>query len=153
MSVLTAVPSADRVKMQNVEILFMEDLSRLRAKDLMRTEVITASPDELVAAARLRMIRRGVGGVPVVKNSKVVGILTLRDIEVAGDVVLLRKVGEIMTKDVVTISPNTPFFEILELMRKHGFQRLPVVERGRLVGIVTQSCIIETLLRVLKEKK
>lgn len=131
----------------------MEDLSRLRAKDLMRTEVITASPDELVAAARLRMIRRGVGGVPVVKNSKVVGILTLRDIEVAGDVVLLRKVGEIMTKDVVTISPNTPFFEILELMRKHGFQRLPVVERGRLVGIVTQSCIIETLLRVLKEKK
>jgi len=136
-----------------VEILFMEDLSRLRAKDLMRTEVITASPDELVAAARLRMIRRGVGGVPVVKNSKVVGILTLRDIEVAGDVVLLRKVGEIMTKDVVTISPNTPFFEILELMRKHGFQRLPVVERGRLVGIVTQSCIIETLLRVLKEKK
>ncbi len=127
---------------QGEEDFVMKGLSNLKARDLMRTEVITASPDELVAAARLRMIRRGVGGVPVVKNSKVVGILTLRDIEVAGDVVLLRKVSEVMTKNVITVSPNTSMLEILGLMRKYGFQRLPVVEKGRLVGIVTQSCII-----------
>jgi acetoin utilization protein AcuB len=46
-------------------------------------------------------------------------------------------VGEIMTKEVITITPTSSIGAAIELMRQHGFRRLPVVEEGKLVGIVT----------------
>jgi acetoin utilization protein AcuB len=46
-------------------------------------------------------------------------------------------VGEIMTKDVITITPTSSIGAAIELMRQHGFRRLPVVEEDRLIGIVT----------------
>jgi acetoin utilization protein AcuB len=46
-------------------------------------------------------------------------------------------VGEIMTKEVVTITPASSIGAAIELMRQHGFRRLPVVEEGKLIGIVT----------------
>jgi acetoin utilization protein AcuB len=46
-------------------------------------------------------------------------------------------VGEIMTQEVITITPTSSIGAAIELMRQHGFRRLPVVEEGKLVGIVT----------------
>lgn len=46
-------------------------------------------------------------------------------------------VGDIMTREVITVAPNSSIGTAIELMREHGFRRLPVVEDGRLIGIVT----------------
>ena len=47
-------------------------------------------------------------------------------------------VQSVMTKNVVTVSPNTPAIDALRIMKEHGFSRLPVVDNGRLVGLVTE---------------
>jgi CBS domain-containing protein len=127
------------------------DLRNIKAKDIMRKNVIVASPDEIVGAAKLRMVRKNIGGLPVVKKNKLVGIVTMRDIELIGNETLGLKVKDIMTKDVVTVSPDTTLKDIVKIMREKGYQRLPVIEKGKLVGIVTQSCVIDAVLRYLIE--
>ncbi|MFQ5975897.1 MAG: CBS domain-containing protein [Candidatus Hydrothermarchaeales archaeon] len=112
----------------------------LKARDIMITDVMKADSDEIVASAKLRMMRHGIGGLPVVENDKLVGVITHRDIILAGEEVVGLKVGDIMSKDVSSINEDADLKEITKLMRKTGYQRLPVVEGDKIKGIVTQSC-------------
>jgi len=59
---------------------------------------------------------------------------------------LKTKVKDIMTKDVITISPDTPINEAANIMIKHNIKRLPVVKNGKLVGIITRGDLIEALI-------
>ncbi len=120
-------------------------IRKLRAKDIMITNVITATPDESVAAAKLKMVRANIGGVPVVEGDKLVGFITHRDILLAGSEALKLKVKDIMSKDLVVIDKNTPIRKISEIMTETGYQRIPVVEDGRLLGLITQSCMIKAI--------
>jgi CBS domain-containing protein len=117
----------------------------LRAEDIMIKDVVTIGPKEIIASAKLRMTRQGIGGLPVVENGEVKGMITHRDIILSGEEVMKLKVEDIMTKEVVVVDRETSLKEIVNLMRETGYQRLPVVEGKRLVGIVTQSCIINAL--------
>jgi len=56
------------------------------------------------------------------------------------------KVREVMTKNVITISPSSTLIEVAELMEKHDVNRLPVVSRGKLVGIVARADLIRALI-------
>ena len=56
------------------------------------------------------------------------------------------KVKEVMSKNVVTISPKMTLLEVAELMEKHDFNRFPVVENGKLVGIVARADLIKALI-------
>jgi len=89
------------------------------------------------------MAEREVGSLVVMDGNKPVGIITDRDVMVevvANDLEPGRiKVSEFMSKPLVTVGLDTPMIEIAGLMEKHGIRRVPVVERGEIVGIVTST--------------
>jgi CBS domain-containing protein len=120
-------------------------IKNLRAKDIMIEEVHVTSPNDLVAAAKLKMMRCNVGGLPVVDDKKIVGIITHRDVLLAGGEALGLKVNDLMTKDLYVANKNTPILEITQVMADKGYQRIPVVEEGNLVGLITQSSLIRAL--------
>ena len=96
----------------------------------------------LVEAARL-MKTQDVGSLPVVADGRVVGTLTDRDIVLravaeGADLSSVR-VGDIASHEPVTVSPDQGLDEALSLMAKHRVRRLPVVEGGALVGMLSQA--------------
>jgi CBS domain-containing protein len=121
----------------------------LKARDIMLKKVITIGPDEKVASAKLIMTRKGIGGLPVIDGEELAGIITHRDIILAGDEVLKLKIRDIMTKNVKAVKEDTPLKEIVKLMKDKGYQRIPVVKDKKLVGLITQSSIINVIADLL----
>ncbi|HDI12787.1 MAG: inosine-5-monophosphate dehydrogenase [Hadesarchaea archaeon] len=114
-------------------------------KDAMTRKVLTAGPNTTVARAAKLMADRGVGSIIIVKGKKPIGILTERDLlmkVVSTDLKPSKiRVGKIMSKPVVSIRPDADITEAARLMAKSRIRRLPVVERGDLVGVITTSDI------------
>ncbi len=113
---------------------------------LVRRDIEPARPDEEVSAAAEKMLRHGVRHLPVVEDSKVVGVLTpmdlLRVIEESRDE---RPVSEFM-RSVFPVYEGTPLKVVFLAMRLTGFYALPVVdEDGRLTGIVTDVDLFKTV--------
>jgi CBS domain-containing protein len=113
-------------------------------RDVMTPNPRTVTSDSPVVEAARLMKEEGVGSIPIVDGGRLLGTLTDRDIVVR--VVAERrdpqstKVGEVASKDLVTIDPQQDLDEALRLMARHQVRRLPVVEEdGRLVGIVAQA--------------
>jgi CBS domain-containing protein len=113
-------------------------------KDVMTSDPCTIDADKSVAYAAKMMRDEGVGLAPIVEGDKLIGMLTDRDIAIR--VVAEGKdpdqvtVGEVASKQVVTIDPQQELHEALRIMAKHQVRRLPVVEEdGRLVGVVAQA--------------
>ncbi len=127
----------------------------MKALDLMNREIVSVLPDEKVAAVDLLMVRKALGGVPIVdKSQKIVGIVTQRDImlsrfrtSIAG-----MTVENIMTKNPITVGPNVSIKEILNLMIKHSIERLPVIEDGKLLGIVEPESILSAVYETLSSQ-
>ncbi|NOZ88840.1 MAG: CBS domain-containing protein [Crenarchaeota archaeon] len=114
----------------------------------MTTDLVVARPDDTVVDVARKMAEEGVGSVLIVdEKGTLIGIVTERDIVVrvvakglAPKGVL---VGEIMTRNPVTIYDDASLSDAAELMKSKGIGHLPVVSRdGRLVGIVTRSDIV-----------
>jgi len=126
------------------------------AKDVMikRKDMYTINPKKRIALARLRMLRHGVGALPVVDDDNtLVGIITLRDIDLAGERTNDLFAKDLMTTDVITRSGNTSIGEIAETMDRASIQRIPIInEDGKLIGLVTQSVVIRSLVAKLKSK-
>ncbi len=120
-------------------------IKKLHAQDIMIQEVHVTAPNDLVAAAKLKMMRCNVGGLPVVDEKKLVGIITHRDILLAGGEALGLKVGDLMSKDPKVAEKDTPIMVITKIMAEKGYQRIPVVEDDDLVGLITQSSLIRAL--------
>jgi CBS domain-containing protein len=120
-------------------------IKNLQAQDIMIQNVQITAPNDLIAAAKLKMMRCNVGGLPVVDGRRLVGIITHRDILLAGGESLGLKVDDLMSKDPKVAQKNTPLMDITKIMAGKGYQRIPVVENGDLVGLITQSCLIRAL--------
>jgi len=118
------------------------------AKDIMIRDVYVIEVGNKIALARLKMMRHGIGGLPVVdKKGKVVGMITLRDIDLAGTDVSNLPVEDLMTTNLVKGKVDTTTKEIVELMIKTGIQRIPIVdEKGKLLGLITQTSIIKSAI-------
>lgn len=118
------------------------------ARDVMIKDVHTITGDRKVAYARLIMLRHNIGALPVVDNNEVVmGIITQRDIDLAGEGVSDLLVSDLMTRTLIKAKETTPLRWIVEKMIKTGIQRIPVVdEKSKLVGLVTQTCVIKATL-------
>jgi CBS domain-containing protein len=98
----------------------------------------------VVEAARL-MREQHIGSLPVTEDERLVGMITDRDITtrvVAESAVPAKtSVGDVHSRDLISVEPNNDLEEALQLMARHRVRRLPVVENGRLVGMVAQADI------------
>jgi len=113
------------------------------AKDFMTKEVVKIDATKSALDAVKLMAEREVGSLVIMEGNKPVGIITDRDVMVqvvAKDLEPSRvKVSEFMSKPLVTVGLDTPMIEIAKLMEEHGIRRVPVIERGEIVGIVTST--------------
>jgi len=120
-------------------------INELVANDIMIEDIYITSRNDVVAAAKLKMMRCNVGGLPVVDKGKLVGIITHRDILLAGGEALGLKVDDLMSKDLMVAEKDTPILEVTKIMADKGYQRIPVVDNGILIGLITQSSLIRAL--------
>lgn len=118
------------------------------ARDIMLKGVLTITADRKVAYARLIMLRHNVGALPVVDDAGILlGIITQRDIDLAGADVSDLLVSDLMTRSLVKAKESTTLRWIVEKMIKTGLQRIPVVdEKSKLLGLVTQTTVIKAAL-------
>jgi CBS domain-containing protein len=117
-------------------------------RDAMTSNPKTVEPSTSAQDATRQMKSEDVGSIPIVEGDRLVGIVTDRDIAikiVAEGKDVQTPVGEIASRDLVTIDPEQGLEEAARLMGQHQLRRLPVVEEdGRLVGIVAQADIAQS---------
>ena len=115
----------------------------MKVKELMTPNPTVVKPEDSAAQAATLMKQEDCGALPVVSNGKLVGIITDRDIVVraiaAGKDARSTKISEIMSSNPDTIAPDASDDEAEKLMSKSQVRRLPVVENGKLVGILVTA--------------
>jgi CBS domain-containing protein len=131
-------------------------------KDWMTAPVVTVVPDTSISTAHQLMKERGIRRLPVVDHQgQLVGIITIGDVREAhpSDVTTLSiwelnylwaqlTVEKIMTRDVLTVHPETPIIDAAERMLTHKVSGLPVIDKsGQMVGILTESDIFKMLVK------
>jgi CBS domain-containing protein len=110
----------------------------VNVKDVMSKEVVTCNPQDYVNEVADQMRTLDIGCLPVVSNKKLVGMITDRDIvirSVAKDA--KSKVEDVMTKSIISVSPEDSTAEASIIMARNQVRRLPVVENSELVGFVS----------------
>lgn len=122
-----------------------------RVRDFMTTSVLTVSPDtEIMRAIRL-LVDEDLSGFPVVNEARgLVGFLTERDvIRVAIQAGYFDEIGgsvaDYMTRDVLTVHPEDGLMDVAELFADSPFRRCPVVENGRLVGLICRRDVLRAM--------
>jgi len=149
----------DRREPQGERKFVLPKLDKIAVSACMTTSVVVVKPRDSLRAAREIMAEHRINQLPVVKNGKVVGIVTDRDLRDAypSSMEIYRGKGidefadsytveEVMTFNVISVAPSTPLSEAIALFRRHRIGALPVVEKDKLVGILTRSDILDHLL-------
>ena len=124
-----------------------------KVKEIMTTDVITTTSNVDVVNAFEELMEHKISAMPVVDDGELVGIITATDL---GHNLILDKyelgtdVKSIMIKDVVTVSPENTISEAIETMKANApdsniLNQLPVVENGKLVGIISDGDIIKLI--------
>ena len=129
--------------------------AEILARQIMSTDVIWVKPDLPVHEIASLLARLHISAVPVLDNGKIVGIVSEADIIRREELGTIRtdrrnaqdgpRAADVMTRDVVTIGPDTPLREIARLMQSKNIRRLPVVDGRHLAGIVSRADIVRTL--------
>ena len=115
-------------------------------RDAMTADPTTVEPGTSIKRAAQLMKSEDVGALPVVENGRLTGMITDRDIAIraVAEGKLEATVGEIASKDVVSIDPQQSLEEAAKLMAQYQIRRLPVCEEdGRLVGILAQADVAQ----------
>lgn len=111
------------------------------------SEVLTIRPDASLQSAVKALVTAGVGSVLVVEGERIAGILTERDVlrESARhfDEMKNRTVGDIMTTDVIIGIPGDSLDYVMELMTSRRIRHLPIMDNGRLAGIVSIGDVVK----------
>ncbi len=134
-----------------------------QVRQIMTPEPATVSPEDPIRLAIDRMRERNCRRLPVVKEGRLVGIVSDRDLRRATNSPLVLRerwydefmldhvpVGACMTPDPITVTPATLIADAARILRKNKFGGLPVVDGGRLVGIVTSSDFLDYIIRTLE---
>jgi CBS domain-containing protein len=148
----------------------------MNAADIMTQPVISICSEATIAEAARLMLQHRISGLPVTDaHDAVVGVVTEADLlrraelgterrrprwiefltgpgRLASDYVdaHARKVSEVMTGTVVSVTPQEPLSDVVSLMEKRHIKRVPVVEQGRLVGIISRANLVRALVHRLK---
>jgi len=149
----------------------------MKASEIMTVGVYTIKPDASVRDAARLMIEKGISGLPVVDAAgQLIGMVTEGDFlrraetaterrrprwleiltgpnRLASDYVRThgRKLEEIMTREVVTVSPDTPVQDVVGIMEQHRIKRIPVMRYDTIIGIVSRANLVQALARLAEE--
>jgi len=122
-----------------------------RVSSILTKDVLTIDASETLKTALKKMLKEDVGSLPVMKKGKAVGIITERDIAriyAEKDLGSLdTNVESVMSSPPITIGPETPILEALEIMLGNRIRRLPVTTDDKLAGIVTERDIVVWILK------
>jgi CBS domain-containing protein len=117
-------------------------------RDAMTEDPRSIGASALVVEAARLMREEHIGSLPITEDEQLVGVITDRDIttRVVAEAANLEitSVGDVYSRDPVSVEPDEDLEDALQLMARHQVRRLPVVEDGRLVGIVAQADIALT---------
>lgn len=123
-------------------------LSHIRISTIMTHDVITAKPEDEKLGILKVMVDKHIGGVPIIDGEKIVGMVTktdfLKDINI--EPYTEKTIKEIMTKHVVTVSPDERLVHARRLMIDNDIARLVVVNSGSIVGIITAKDLAKTII-------
>jgi acetoin utilization protein AcuB len=119
----------------------------IRLRDLMRRDVECVAPGESAQSAWERMRRSRIRHLVVLDGSDVAGVVSDRDLIGRGALRREEKVGDIMNSPVVSGHPEMTLKQAAELMRGQSVGCIPVLEQGKLVGILTTTDILELVGR------
>jgi len=112
--------------------------------------VFSVSPHVTVAAAAKEMDRRRVGAILVIEDSRIIGIFTERDVlsrvVAAGIDPNTTPIDRVMTRNPITVASSTTIEEVMALFTNMRFRHLPVVDDGRLVGLVSIGDILRSMV-------
>ncbi len=151
----------------------------MNAADIMAHPVVSVTPETTVAEAARLMLDHRISGLPVLDRSgALVGIISEGDLLHRAETGTTRrrprwleffstpgrlakdyaeahasKVADVMTRTVVTIGPDAPLHEIVDVMERRRLKRLPVVEAGRVVGIVTRADLVRAFVKSLPPRR
>lgn len=143
----------------------------MKARDIMVAPVITAKPNTLIKNVAETLIHHRISALPVVDDTgRLVGIISEGDLLhraeagtekrpswwlrafIGTDVLAseyvkahARKVADVMTREVVTASPETPLHKVAALLGKYSIKRVPIVENGQLVGIISRANLVQAI--------
>lgn len=143
----------------------------MKAAEIMVKDVVTTGPEASVQELATLMLERRISGLPVVDGSgRLLGIVSEGDLirrpEIDTDRVKLgwlrlllsdearardfvkshgRKAREVMTQPAISVAADAPLAEVVRLMARHRIKRLPVVDKGRLVGLVTRTDLLRAV--------
>ncbi|ADL12074.1 CBS domain-containing protein [Acetohalobium arabaticum] len=136
---------------------FIEELAvDLTVKDIMVDDVITLNPGHKIKNAKEIMRLRKISGIPIINDDQeLVGIISIDDIVTALEEDKLdEKLIDLMSTDLITITPNVTITEALRKFKKHQYGRLPVIDSSnRLQGIITPGDITSKLLKEVKKRE
>jgi CBS domain-containing protein len=145
----------------------------MNAKDIMTSKVITVTSGTLVSEIARLLFERRISALPVVDGERLVGIVSEADLlhryEIGTDCALggdpwwmrlfsadrspaeyvkshARYARDIMTRDVASVAPDTPLAAIATLLERRRIKRVPVLDEGHLVGIVSRSDLVHALV-------
>ncbi len=131
----------------------------MKIRDILRhkgRDVITASTADSVLHTVCVLVDNNIGGVVVADGEKVIGILTERDIlrlvARKPDELQALEVGQVMTRDVIKLAPDDDLAHVMEVMTEKRIRHLPVIEEGRLAGIVTIGDVVNAFRRVAEDE-
>ncbi|MBA7508342.1 Anti-sigma F factor [subsurface metagenome] len=138
----------------NKEITKVQELIyELKVEHAMTKDVIKVHPKNRMGELREILRVNRISGTPVVDEDKLVGIVSIEDfIKCLADGEMDAFIEDKMTKKVETLYADEPLIHAVNKFNRHGFGRFPVIERdnGKLVGIITKSDIIKTLLKEIE---
>lgn len=111
----------------------------MQVRDVMSTNVQSCSVNDDLKTAASIMQNSNIGSLPIVENNQVVGVVTDRDMVIRGltNGTANDSIQNVMSNNVITIAPTASLEEAGQLMSQHQIRRLPVVENGNLVGMVS----------------
>lgn len=132
----------------------------IKVSQWMNKQVLAVEVYDSIGIARQIMAKHRINQLPVVADEKLIGIVTDRDIRDAYPTSMLidhakdidkfaesYTVEEVMTFNVMSVQPETPLLTAVRLLRRHRIGSLPVAKKGKLVGIITRSDVLDFILR------
>jgi CBS domain-containing protein len=126
----------------------------MRVSEIMTNAAVTDASDDTLAEAARKMWHQQTGSLLVVDGEDLVGIVTERDILRAvatGTKLDQARISEVMTKDLVTVNPGTSLREAAKVMADKWIRHLPVLDNGKLVGVLSQRDLAGVLAGALNE--